>query len=214
MRADRPSLQLVMATTNPGKLVELRRLVLAALDADLAARLEVVGLDAVGCPPGKEDGATYEDNARRKLAAVPPGAGRAVVSDDSGIEVDALDGAPGLHSARFALGPAGQALAGPQLNAALLERLAAVPPPRRGARMVSVVALRLPDGRVVFGQGEVRGFIAPDQRGGGGFGYDRVFLLADGRRLSEQPATLKDALGHRGQAVRAVVPAIAAWLGH
>ena len=208
-----PRSQLVLATTNRGKLVELRRLLAAALGRGIASRLDVVGLDAIGCAPGEEDGATYEENVRRKLAAVPPAAARAVLADDSGIEVDALDGAPGLHSARFARGPAGKTLDGPGLNAVLLERLAGVPAPRRGARMVSVVALRLPDGRLVVGQGEVRGFIAVDQRGTGGFGYDRVFLLADGRRLSEQPAVVKDALGHRGHAVRAVAPAIAAWLG-
>ncbi len=205
-------LRLVLATTNRGKVAELRRLLVAALDPFLAVRLEFIGLEAVGGGPVREDGANYEENARRKLAVVPPAPGRAVLADDSGIEVDALDGAPGIHSARWARGPAGESLDGPGLNAELLRRLAGVAAPARGARMVCAVALRFPDGHVAIGSGEVRGLIASDQSGGGGFGYDRVFLLPDGRRLSEQPSAVKDALGHRGNAVRAVAPALAAWL--
>lgn len=128
------------------------------------------------------------------------------------MEVAALGGAPGLLSARWATGRDGGPLDGPGLSAALLRRLDGVPAPERHARMVCAVALVLPDGRAASGWGEVRGGIAFDQRGAGGFGYDAVFLLPDGRRLSEVPLGVKDRLGHRGQAVRAVVPALRRWL--
>jgi XTP/dITP diphosphohydrolase len=207
-------LRLRLATGNPDKALELARLVRAALGPGAQA-LEVADLRGLaGYAPPPETGDTYEDNAllkARAVAAADPGA--AVLADDSGIEVDALGGGPGVRSARWATAPDGRLLDGPGLNAALLERLAGVPAERRGARMVAVVALVLPGRPPVLSRGEIRGRIAFDQRGSSGFGYDAVFLLPDGRRLSEVPPEVKDALGHRGQAVRGVLPALRQWLG-
>lgn len=160
-----------------------------------------------------EDGDSYAANAAKKarsVAAADPAV--AVLADDSGLEVTALGSAPGLLSARWATGPDGGPLDGAGLNTALLRRMEGLLPAERGARMVCAVALLLPGGRLVGGWGEVRGTIAQDARGEGGFGYDAVFLLPDGRRLSEVAPPIKDRLGHRGQAVRAVVPDLRRWL--
>ena len=203
-----------LATGNPGKREELFRLVRAAVGP--AADLRLLGWDDLGglleMPP--EDAPSYAANALRKAEAVAardPQA--AVLADDSGIEVEALGGAPGLTSARWATAPDGARLDGAGLNAALLARLGGLPAARRGARMVCAVALLLPGRPAVVGTGSVRGSVALEQRGRGGFGYDAVFLLPDGRRFSEVPAEEKDACSHRGGAVAAAAPALRAWLG-
>lgn len=208
--------ELWLATANPHKCAELRRLVLEALGARAAAvRVRDLG-DLPDHRPPPEEGESYEDNARRKAEALAlrlPAA--AVLADDSGIEVEALGGQPGPRSNRWVVGPTGEPLDAAGRNAALLDRLRGVPEAQRGARMVSCVVLLLPDGhgrRAVVGRGEVRGRIAREARGSGGFGYDPVFLLPDGRRLSEVEPHVKDLLGHRGQAVRAVVAQLGAWL--
>lgn len=198
-----------VATTNRGKHVEIARMVLAGL-GPLAVGLEVVDLrgrrDHV---PPREDGGTYEANARIKAAAVADGRA-AVLADDSGIEVAALGGQPGLHSARWARDPEGGQLDGAGLNRALLARLAGVAD--RRAAMVCTVVLMLPGGQLACGRGRVVGTVADDQRGAGGFGYDAVFVLSDGRRLAEVAGEEKDRVGHRGEAVRAVLPALSRWL--
>lgn len=201
-------LRLRVATANPGKAEEIRRLLTANLGPD-AALVRVEGAGDLGLPPAAEDGDTYAANAllkARPVAAADPAA--AVLADDSGLEVVALGGAPGLLSARWAVTADGRPLDGAGLNAALLGRLSGLPAPERAARMVCAVALLLPDGQLLSGWGEVRGSIALEARGGGGFGYDAVFLLPDGRRLSEVEPAVKDRLGHRGQAVRALVPGL------
>lgn len=185
---------------------------LAAL-GEAAADLCVVDARDLHLDATLEDCATYAGNAEKKarlVAAADPAA--AVLADDSGLEVVALGGAPGLLSARWVTDPGGRPLDGPGLNAALLRRMEGLPPGDRRARMVCAVALLLPGGRLVQGWGEVHGVIAPDCRGTGGFGYDAVFLLSDGRRLSEVAPGIKDRLGHRGQAVGAVVPELRRWL--
>lgn len=199
-----------VATTNPGKAGEIARLLAGRLLPGLA----VADLrDLLAYVPPHETGDTYEENAEIKaLAAAAADPGAIVLADDSGIEVDALGGAPGIHSARWATGPSGAPLDGRGLNDALLRRLAGLPPQHRTARMVCAVALILPGRAPACFRGEVRGTIAPDQRGTGGFGYDALFLLPDGRRLSEVAPEVKDDLGHRGHAVRAAVPSLRAWL--
>jgi XTP/dITP diphosphohydrolase len=215
--AGRPRLRL--ASANAHKLTELRRLLQGVLGsaADLVEIADLTTLDAHRSPP--EVGTDYAANALLKLAAAAAlAAGEAVIADDSGLEVDVLAGAPGVHANRWATGPAGEALNGRDLNAALLARLEGVPDAWRGASMVSEVRLWLPagsSGRTVRGRGAVRGRIAHEARGSGGFGYDAVFLLLDGRRLSEVPAAVKDQLGHRGQAMRAVAADLLGWIaGH
>lgn len=202
-----------IASGNAGKVAEVARLLAAELGPGLAGVefCDLRGLPGHASPA--EGAADYAGNARLKAWAVAAlDVQAAVLADDSGLEVAALGGEPGLRAARWATGPGGEPLPGPGLNAALLARLGGLAPPARGAVMVSAVALLLPGQGLAEGRGEVAGRIALDQRGGAGFGYDAVFLLADGRRLSELQGAEKDRLSHRGAAVRAVAPALRAWL--
>ena len=199
--------RLLIATTNPGKARELRALladvaVEVVSPADLALDLDVV-----------EDGATYEANAVRKARAFAAAAGLPALADDSGLDVDALDGQPGVHSARWVPGSDGDRVA------ALLVRLDGVPAERRTARFRSVAALAIPrrdrsDESVATAAGAVEGRIAFPPRGAGGFGYDPVFLVEDGgldgtRTMAELDAATKNGLSHRGRAVARLLPAIA-----
>ena len=200
---------LLVATLNVGKRVEITRLLRAGL-GDLAGRLEVRDLAArPGYEAPVEDGETYLDNALLKARAAA-GGDAAVLADDSGIEVAALGGAPGIRSARWALTPAGGEMSGSGRNRALLARVGDTD--RRDAAMVSNVVLLVPGLAPVVGRGRVEGTLAREERGSGGFGYDAIFLLRDGRRLSEVAGAEKDRVGHRGQAVRAVLPALMAWI--
>jgi XTP/dITP diphosphohydrolase len=189
--------RLVAATHNPGKLAEMRRL-LAPLP------LEVIGL-AQGRPPPPETGETYLENALIKARAAAAATGLACFADDSGLEVDALDGAPGVRSARFD----GDAGTPESRNRHLLDLLEGVAPERRTARFRAVVALVLPAGsrgpsEHVF-EGVFEGLIAPEASGEGGFGYDPVFLVpAFGVTVACLPARRKDELSHRGRALRAM----------
>lgn len=207
-------LRLRLATSNPGKGQELARLIGAALGPDVG-RLRLCDLaDLRGFRAAEEDGATYGENAARKAAAAAaadPAA--AVLADDSGLEVDALHGAPGLRSARWATTGRGEPLDGAGLNAALLARLGGLPAARRGARLVAALALILPgQGVPALGHGDVTGRVALQAAGRGGFGYDHVFLLPDGRRLADLPGPDKDAVSHRGQALAAMAGTLQAWV--
>jgi len=190
--------RLLIATNNPGKLAEFRRL-LASLDADVLSPREI-GL-SVAVP---EPHATYAENAAAKAVALCRASGEITLGDDSGIEVAALDWGPGIHSARFssADGPSGADL--------LLGRLAGVND--RRARMVCWLALATPapagegEPRVELFEGVVEGRIAGQRRGDGGFGYDPIFELGDGRTAAEVPEAMKDAQSHRGRAVAAASP--------
>ncbi len=192
---------MVLATNNPGKVREFRRLLEPAgfrvlTPAELGFGLEVA-----------EDGQSYAENALKKAQACADAAGLLALADDSGIEVDALDGGPGMYSARFG---------GPGLDDAgrtrlLLERLEGVPADRRTARYRAVVALAWParEGRApVTFEGVEEGRIGFEPRGERGFGYDPVFELEDGRTQAELSDEEKDAISHRGKAVRAAI----AWL--
>ncbi len=200
-------MELFFGTTNPGKLRELRRLV-----EGLA--IEVVTPAALGGPLPEvvEDGATFAENAEKKALAFARAAGRLALADDSGLCVDALDGAPGIHSARWSEAEAPGPMPGDERdrrnNQKLLERLAGQPKARRGAAYVAVLAVAAPDGRVLASvEGRCRGRIGKAPRGGGGFGYDPLFV-AEGRALTmaELPPEEKDALSHRGAAFRALRP--------
>lgn len=211
--------RLWLATGNVHKAEELRRLVQAALGARGQA-LDIADLRALpGYRAPVEDGADYADIAllkARAVAAVVP-AGDAVLADDSGIEVAALDGEPGVRSNRWTVAPDGSALDASGLNAALLRRLLDVRGAARAAQMVCKLSLLLPEAeamQTVCGHGVLLGRIADEARGDGGFGYDAVFLLTDGRRLAEVGPRIKDRLGHRGQAVQSVARALSEWLEH
>lgn len=187
----------VAATANPHKLTEMR----VALEG-------VAGLLPRPADPGDvpEDGDTLEANARIKAAAVATAAGAAALADDTGLEVDALGGAPGVHSARYA-GPAGDDAAN---VAKLLEALAGVPTDRRSARFRTVVVAHWPDGREVIAEGMVEGSIAGEPRGTRGFGYDPVFVPAPGElTFAEMSLDRKSAIGHRGRALRALARRLA-----
>lgn len=200
-----PGPRIVAATRNAGKLVEMRRL-LAGLP------LELVGLDAypdLVLPP--ETGSTYLENARMKALSTACTTGLASFGDDSGLEVDALDGAPGVMSARFDGEhgtPAGR-------NGKLLRLLEGVPEEQRSARFRAVVVLVEPgpDGSMVTHsfEGVFEGRIALEPAGDGGFGYDPVFLVPHlGLTVASLPPETKDGLSHRGQALRAMRAFLAA----
>jgi XTP/dITP diphosphohydrolase len=196
--------RLLLASANPGKLRELRA-ILRGLPVAL------VGLADAGAgepPEVAETGATFLDNALEKARAYAAWSGLAAVADDSGLEVDALGGAPGVHSARYA----GEG-AGDRANLdKLLAELAGVPPERRTARFRCAAVLVDRDLGEWHAEGTWEGRLLEGPRGSGGFGYDPVFVPDGWDRTSAEvdPAT-KDAASHRGRAFRALRPAIQAW---
>jgi len=184
------TLRLLIGTGNPGKAAEYRR-ILAGLDLELLA---VDELDDAPAEPA-EDAPTYAENAVAKARAYLEATGIATLADDSGLEVDALGGAPGVRSRRYF----GEDIPAEQRNRMLLALLDGIAD--RGARFVCVAALALPDGTVETFSGEVRGEIATAQSGAAGFGYDPVFVISgDGRAMAELSAEEKDHLSHRGLA--------------
>ncbi len=183
--------RLLIGSGNPGKQREYREL-LAGLDLELITPDD---LDPVPVEP-EETGKNFAENAAHKARTYAQASGVRTVADDSGLEVDALRGAPGLRSRRFFGDDASAAERNTKLLA-LLEGVTA-----RGARFVCVTALAWPDGRVELFDGEVRGEIALAPRGEHGFGYDPLFIIAgDGRTMAELPAHEKHRISHRGLAV-------------
>jgi len=185
--------RVVLATANPDKARELRAvLATAGLDLELVPRPgEVAEVE--------ETGATLLDNARLKAKALGAATGMPTLADDTGLEVDALDGAPGVRSARYA----GDNATYEDNVVRLLRDLAVRPDRPRTARFVTVVVLSSPDGSEVIAQGQVEGVIADAPRGGNGFGYDPVFVPeGGGRTFAEMAPGEKDAISHRGRALR------------
>lgn len=200
----------LLATRNAHKLGELRRILADALAATGAApdAVRIVSLDDVPpFPEAPETGATFEDNALIKAREACARTGLPAIADDSGIAVDALNGMPGVLSARWA-GAARSDEANLQL---LLEQAADVPDERRGAQFVCAAVLVLPDGREESVRGVMAGTLLRAPRGANGFGYDPIFR-ADGqdRSNAELSAGEKDAISHRGIALRALAPRIVA----
>jgi XTP/dITP diphosphohydrolase len=198
--------RLVLATRNAGKLAELQRLL-----ADAVPGVAVVGLrDVPEYPEAPETGATFADNALLKAREAVRYTGLPAVADDSGITVDALNGMPGILSARWA----GRHGDDPANTALLLAQIADVPDERRGAAFVCAAALVTPDGREEVVQREWRGRVVREERGTNGFGYDPVFV-PDGLELTsaELAPAAKDARSHRAQAFAALVPVVAEALG-
>ncbi len=197
---------LVLATANPGKLAELARI----LDAG-AVEVELATLGQFpGAPDVAETGATFAENALLKAREVAAFTGLPAVADDSGLCVDALNGMPGVLSARWS-GQHGDDEANLRL---VLAQTADVPDGRRGAHFVCAAALVLPSGREHVREGTVHGQLIREPRGTGGFGYDPIFV-PDGRELTtaQMSPEAKDAISHRGRALRALAPVIAAELG-
>jgi len=193
--------KLVLASANPDKAAEIRSILAASLPGlDLAPRPESV-------PDVDETGTTLLENARLKAAAIAAATGEAAVADDTGLLVEALDGAPGVWSARFA----GEGATYADNVAKLLSELAGVAPERRTARFETVALVCWPDGREVSATGAVEGVITVEARGDRGFGYDPVFepLEGDGRTFAELNPLEKHALSHRGRAFRALAEELA-----
>jgi XTP/dITP diphosphohydrolase len=200
MSVDAGGRALVVATSNPGKLREIR-----AILADLP--VELLGLDAVEPVSFPEESDDYAANACAKALAVAEQTGRTAIADDSGLEVVGLGGRPGPRSARYG---------GPGVDDAgriahLLAELRGLGGDARGARFVCVAALATPDGRTVSARGECPGRIREHPVGRGGFGYDPVFELAERScSMAELEPAVKNRLSHRARAFRALVPAISA----
>ena len=187
-------MKLVLATANPDKAAEIRAVLLdAGLDVELVPRPDDV-------PEVDETGTTLEDNARLKAVALCEATGLPAVADDTGLAVDALDGAPGVYSARYA----GEEATYADNVEKLLAALAVVAAPARTARFSTVALARWPDGREVAAIGEVEGTIATRAKGEAGFGYDPVFVPdeGDGRTFAEMSAAEKHRVSHRGRAFR------------
>ena len=194
--------RVVLATRNAGKLSELREMIAAALPGADVERL-VVDAAAAGAPDVVEDGVSFEANALLKARSAAAATGLIAVADDSGLAVDVLGGAPGIFSARWS-GRHGDDAANLRL---LLAQLSDVPDVHRGAQFVCAAALVTPDGREHVETGTLRGALLREPVGDGGFGYDPV-LRPDGsdRTCAELTRAEKNAISHRGRAMRALLP--------
>ncbi len=192
--------RLLLASTNPGKVREYHDL-LGDLPLELVTPAEVGLVGEV-----EESGDTYEENARRKACTLARRSGLITLADDSGLEVDALDGAPGPRSHRYHAGSDAERCR------FLLRRLEGFPPERRSARFRCVIAIATPEGEVYTVEGVCPGQIADEPRGEGGFGYDPVFLLPElHRTMAELSPEEKNRLSHRARAVCQARP-ILLWL--
>lgn len=198
-------LRLVLATANPGKVEEITEI----LRSELGSSVEVLPRPS-DIPDIPEEGSTLEANARIKAEAICLATGESALADDTGLEVEALGGAPGVHSARFAGEDASDAQRVDKLLRAL-EEAGADTPPSRAARFRTAVLLRFPGGREMLAEGVVEGRIAERPVGEAGFGYDPVFVPheGDGRSFAQMTPTEKHQLSHRGRAVRALAEGLA-----
>jgi len=197
--------KLLLATNNKGKLRELRA-ILADLPLEIIAPAEI-GLD-LNIP---EDGVTYIENASSKALAFQRASGLNCLADDSGLEVEALGGAPGLHSARYSSKPGATDA---DRRAFLLKNLDGQPRPWK-ARFRATVAIANTNGNVQTTEGVCPGEIIPEERGTGGFGYDPIFLLPDlGLTMAELTEETKNRLSHRARAVQAARQILLSLIGY
>jgi XTP/dITP diphosphohydrolase len=195
-------LRLVLASANPDKAAEIAAVLEGALDVELVPRPPEV-------PDVVEDGATLLDNARLKARALVAATGLPAVADDTGLEVEALGGAPGVYSARYA----GEEATYADNVAKLLAELDALPDDggARVARFRTVALAAFPDSTEVWAEGMVDGTISREAQGSAGFGYDPVFVPTEGggRTFAEMTPEVKHAISHRGRAFRALAAALA-----
>lgn len=189
-------MELILASRNKKKIREME-----AILAGHFPDVHILSLDDIGFEGDiEENGSTFEENAliKARTALAASGNRIAAIADDSGLSVDALDGAPGVYSARYAGGHGDDAAN----NALLLKNLAHLPEEARTARFVCCIALVYPDGRELIVRGETQGLIIDEARGEGGFGYDPYFYYAPfGKTFSELSAAEKNAISHRGKAI-------------
>ncbi len=185
-------MKVILASKNQHKLTELSA-ILSQLGFEIALESEY-GLDI----DVEETGTTFEENSFLKADAVMKASGLPVLADDSGLMVDALDGAPGVYSARY-----GHKASDKERTAYLLENMKDVPEGKRGARFVCVITCLFPDGRKIVARGECPGVIARAPHGENGFGYDPVFYLPElGMTYAELPGEQKNAISHRARALQ------------
>ena len=185
--------KIVVGSRNSGKIREIQ-----AVLADLPYC--VTGLSDQTIPDAEETGTTFQENAILKARYYCQHTGEYCLADDSGLEVDALDGAPGVYSARYA----GEQASDEENNQKLLSALTAIPMQRRTARFRSGLALAGPDGSLMLAEGVCEGIVLFEARGTGGFGYDPLFLMQDQRKtLAEMTLAEKNLVSHRGNALRA-----------
>ncbi len=200
-----------LASRNAKKLVEMRRILAEAMSATGGPAIAVLGLDDVA-PYDEpiEDQPTFAGNALLKARAGLAATGLPSVADDSGLCVDALNGMPGVLSARWS----GPPRSDDRNNRLLLDQLGEVPDERRGAHFTCVVACCHPDGSELVVEGRMDGRVIHETRGSGGFGYDVVFEAGEfpGRTTAELDPVDKDAISHRGRALREIAPQIATLL--
>ena len=186
-------MQIIFATTNAGKVKEVKML-LNDLDADIFTMKEA-GIDI----DIDETGETFEENALLKATGVMEASDCLVLADDSGLEIDYLDGKPGVQSARFM----GHDTPYSIKNKKILEMLEGVPEEKRTARFVSVIAVAFPDGRTVTARGTIEGIIGYEIKGENGFGYDPIFYIPElGKYSAELSLEEKNKISHRGKALR------------
>jgi XTP/dITP diphosphohydrolase len=186
--------KLLLATNNQGKIEEYRFL-LKGIPYELVTPAEISLKMAV-----EESGATYEENARLKAEVLAAASGLLTLADDSGLEVDALNGEPGTRSSRYA----GEAASDAARVAFLLAKLKDVPREKRTARFRCVIAITMPDGQTVFYSGSCEGLITLEPRGQAGFGYDPIFYFPDLKKtMAELPAEVKNTISHRAHAAQA-----------
>ena len=187
--------KIIFATGNEGKMREIRMIL-----EDLGT--EVLSLKEAGITlEVQEDGETFEENAVIKARAVMEETKALVLADDSGLEIDYLNGEPGVYSARYM----GEDTSYRIKNQNLIERLEGVPEEKRTARFVCVIAAAFPDGRILTARGTIEGIIGYEERGEGGFGYDPIFWLPEyGCSTPELTMEKKNELSHRGKALRAI----------
>lgn len=186
-------MKLVLATRNRGKIREMSELL-------SPVGVEVLSLDSFpGVPEVEEDGDTFQANAVKKAMSVSLHTGEIALADDSGLEVDYLGGAPGVHSARFA----GEGRDDRENNEKLLRLMRNVPPEKRSARFKCVVALATPEGQLYTAEGACEGVIGAEPRGEEGFGYDPLFVVPEyGKTFAQLDLQTKNRISHRGRALR------------
>jgi XTP/dITP diphosphohydrolase len=193
--------RVLIATENRGKVTELHAL--------LGERVDVASLDDVGLAGAEETGETFEENAILKATSAARSTGLIAIADDSGIEVDALGGAPGVRSARYD----GEGATDERNRVKLLRELAALGAVDRAARFVCAIAVASPDGEVRTFHGALDGTVATEPRGSGGFGYDAILMLQDGRTVAELTPDEKNRISHRGTALKNALPYINELIG-
>lgn len=201
-------MKIVFSSRNKNKIREIETILTEfASKANITEKIEILSLDDIGLVGEiEENGTTFEENALIKAKAASS-LGYVALADDSGLEVDALGGAPGVYSARYS----GAGATDAKNNELLLRNLADVPEERRTARFVSVIACSFPDDREpIFCRGEIEGKILFEGRGGGGFGYDPLFFVPELRcTFAQAGANEKNKISHRGKAMKKLCEYIA-----